>query len=311
MPRGNLPNPFSLQDIGKHPLYEKALGLLNVHEKLRPLSDKERNIFIRHSIAAIMGIGINAENAASASEHVWPDLPRGAWRQSIGKDSVTCLICGQKMERITREHLRGHGCGVVEYKRFFGIPGNVQLARGDPEYRAPAEIPNPFKLKNIAGHPLFEKAMALAKERQKVMPMAPEEANAFIREAIAEMMGVDGARVKSMAAWPKPESPDAWQDSIAHDEITCMICGGKMRLLTNAHLRRHGGDKNDYRRHFGFPPDVQLACPDLLEEKRRSIAKNQIWKFRNGGKIRSEKRKAESAEPVLDFNQLLGLNELD
>lgn len=136
---------------------------------------------------------------------------------------------------------------------------------------------NPWEMVDITQHRLYKTAMRVALRQKKTINMKPKSLTKYIRRLIAEMTGYGKTEGESKKDWPIPESPTAWEESIGDDYIVCMICGMKGQLLTEPHLRHHGGSKAEYRRHFHIPRDVQLAARSFLECRRKSILKNKIW----------------------------------
>jgi len=49
-------------------------------------------------------------------------------KKSIGKNAVTCLICGKSMKTLTRHLKTAHNLKPGQYKKQFGIPGKQSLA---------------------------------------------------------------------------------------------------------------------------------------------------------------------------------------
>ena len=139
---------------------------------------------------------------------------------------------------------------------------------------------NPMQMADISKHPLFEKAYELAVKDKRTMH--PHEIAKQIRLIIASLTGVGysvpGAR--TIQSWPLPTSQDGWKESIQEDYIQCLICGERKKLLTEPHIKKHGGTKNEYREHFFIPPGTALASKKLIERRRDDIKTSEIWKAR-------------------------------
>lgn len=163
------------------------------------------------------------------------------------------------------------------------------------------KYPNPATIKDVSEHPLYEKAREALVERRQVIPVPEDMEESVIREIIADLMNCGKEK------WPEPESPDAWRKSLGKDYVVCMICGEQMKLLTKAHLKRHGADKASYRRHFHIPSDVPLASESLLDERRRAMSLNRIWLYKNGKKPPREKKEKKEDVANETFDSLLGL----
>lgn len=164
---------------------------------------------------------------------------------------------------------------------------------------------NPFSVKDIRKHPLYEQAVEKLKEKTFIVPLSPETEEKELRFIIADMMNL---KYKRTDQWPVVTDPEAWKESIHEDHVVCMICGEELKLLTKAHLRKHGGDKAEYRRHFHIPFNVPLASDNLLEERRKAMGRNKIWKYKKERPpIKKKVEKVEKIEAV-NFDDLLGLS---
>src|SRR5262245_52482653 len=51
--------------------------------------------------------------------------------------------------------------------------------------------------------------------------------------------------------------------AVQEDSISCLICGGVFRQLTNTHLRSHGTTAGEYKVHFGYNRGRPLMCRTL------------------------------------------------
>jgi hypothetical protein len=51
--------------------------------------------------------------------------------------------------------------------------------------------------------------------------------------------------------------------AVTEEGITCLLCGGTFRQLTNTHLRGHGMAADEYKRHFGYNRRRALMCGAL------------------------------------------------
>jgi predicted transcriptional regulator len=54
--------------------------------------------------------------------------PVGNWRKSIGKQTITCLACGEKWKQLSNRHLQTHGLDSRTYRAQYGIPQTQALA---------------------------------------------------------------------------------------------------------------------------------------------------------------------------------------
>jgi predicted transcriptional regulator len=50
------------------------------------------------------------------------------WRKSIGKETITCLECGERRKQLPNRHLQTHGLDSRSYRAKYGIPQTQALA---------------------------------------------------------------------------------------------------------------------------------------------------------------------------------------
>jgi len=65
------------------------------------------------------------EAVGAAAEEVAPAMSA---KKSIGKNSITCLICGKSMKTLSRHLKTEHDLKPGAYRKQFGIPGKQALA---------------------------------------------------------------------------------------------------------------------------------------------------------------------------------------
>ena len=99
-------------------------------------------------------------------------------------------------------------------------------------------------------------------------------------------------------AWQPPDEPASLQMLLAdprlavqEDCIVCLICGGRLRQLTNTHLLAHATDVAAYRTRFGYNRRRALMCLAL----RRFYAERAV---RSGLADRIQRR------PIMDTPEL-------
>jgi predicted transcriptional regulator len=52
----------------------------------------------------------------------------GDWRQSIGREKITCLVCGNEFKQLSPAHLKVHGMTARDYREKFGMPPTQPLS---------------------------------------------------------------------------------------------------------------------------------------------------------------------------------------
>jgi predicted transcriptional regulator len=63
-----------------------------------------------------------------AAEQVETAKPALSAKRSIGKNAITCLICGKEMKTLARHLKTAHGLKPGQYRKQFGIPSSQSLA---------------------------------------------------------------------------------------------------------------------------------------------------------------------------------------
>lgn len=143
---------------------------------------------------------------------------------------------------------------------------------------------DPMTMPDITKHPLYQDGLKLALKRQAKIPMSPAETTMFIRLSIDGLTRIpeNNGLGECMRTWKTPAGENEWKDYITDDYIECMICGVRKLILTEAHLRSHGGSREIYRRHFHIPANVPLTARKTSEKRSRDMKRTQIWKLKNG-----------------------------
>ncbi len=89
--------------------------------------------------------------------------------------------------------------------------------------------------------------------------------------SVAEHLGALTAEEPEAAA-AKPEPAVAIRRSVSRDQITCLVCGGKHKVLKRHLSVAHQLTPADYRELFGLKRDYPMAAPSYVQE-RAEIAK--------------------------------------
>jgi predicted transcriptional regulator len=89
--------------------------------------------------------------------------------------------------------------------------------------------------------------------------------------SVAEHLGALATEQPEAAA-PKPEPAVAIRRSVSRDQITCLVCGGKHKVLKRHLAVAHQLTPAEYRELFGLKRDYPMAAPSYVEE-RAEIAK--------------------------------------
>ena len=124
---------------------------------------------------------------------------------------------------------------------------------------------NPDKPMEFIQQAVFDAKQALMENDVKIAQMQAEKENQDNKEKF-QYVPVDKANfaIKGRAQIAA---------AIGDDEITCCICGKKMKSL-GAHLKRfHHVDPKEYIRVCGYPEGTNLMAKNVLEKSREIVKK--------------------------------------
>lgn len=109
-------------------LLEMAKDIVIAHATTTPMSKEELLKEIQDVYAALSalekGVDIIAETEVVAEE-VKPAISA---KKSIGKNAITCIICGESMKTLSRHLMAKHNMKAAAYRKEFGIPRTQALA---------------------------------------------------------------------------------------------------------------------------------------------------------------------------------------
>ena len=92
-----------------------------------------------------------------------------------------------------------------------------------------------------------------------------------VSKTLKELSAGSGEILAVMRPLPESAPIQDWKASIGKNEITCMICGKSMKILT-PHLKKHNITPREYRKQFEIPAQTPLASK-AYRAKRSKIAK--------------------------------------
>jgi predicted transcriptional regulator len=84
--------------------------------------------------------------------------------------------------------------------------------------------------------------------------------------AVAQNLGAL-ANEEPEATAPKPEPAVAIRRSVSRDQITCLVCGGKHKVLKRHLAVAHQLTPVEYRELFGLKRDYPMAAPSYVQER--------------------------------------------
>ena len=109
-------------------LLEMAKDIVIAHASTTAMSKEDLLKEIQDVYAALSalekGVDIVAETEVVAEE-VKPAISA---KKSIGKNAITCIICGESMKTLSRHLMAKHNMKASAYRKEFGIPRTQALA---------------------------------------------------------------------------------------------------------------------------------------------------------------------------------------
>jgi predicted transcriptional regulator len=96
-------------------------------------------------------------------------------------------------------------------------------------------------------------------------PLSVSEVSSVI-VSVAENLSALAAQ-QTESAPPKPEPAVAIRRSVSRDQITCLVCGGKHKVLKRHLSVAHKLTPPEYREMFGLKRDYPMAAPSYVEER--------------------------------------------
>jgi len=105
-------------------LLEMAGEIVMAHASTNAMSKDELLKELQEVYAALVALEKGEEVGAAAVE----TKPAMTAKKSIGKNTITCLICGESMKTLTRHLMSKHNLKPGAYRKQFGISSKQSLA---------------------------------------------------------------------------------------------------------------------------------------------------------------------------------------
>ncbi len=106
--------------------------------------------------------------------------------------------------------------------------------------------------------------------------------------SVAEHLGALATEEPEAAA-AKPEPAVAIRRSVSKDQITCLVCGGKHKVLKRHLAVAHQLTPAEYRELFGLKRDYPMAAPNYVQERAEIAKRIGLGRPRKGGAGRRTK----------------------
>lgn len=178
-------------------LLEMAKDIVIAHATTTPMSKEDLLKEIQDVYAALSalekGVVVVAETEVVAEE-IKPAL---SGKKSIGKNAITCIICGESMKTLSRHLMSKHNMKASAYRKEFGIPRTQALAS-----KAYSETRKQMAIESGLGEKLaVARAATAAKKsaagKEKKAPVVAKEKKAA--PAVVKDQKATAAKAKSKA----------------------------------------------------------------------------------------------------------------
>jgi predicted transcriptional regulator len=108
----------------------KDLVMMQVQTSKLPLEDMYK--ILQKTYANLMELKVQEDAREGVGKE--ENGTRGtssAWKNSIKKSSIVCLICGAAFKQLSIRHLKNHGLNARSYRVKYGIPRKQPLSAKD------------------------------------------------------------------------------------------------------------------------------------------------------------------------------------
>ena len=109
-------------------LLEMAKDIVIAHATTTAMSKEELLKEIQEVYAALSALEKGVEVVAEAEVVAEEVKPAISAKKSIGKNAITCIICGESMKTLSRHLMAKHNMKASAYRKEFGIPRTQALA---------------------------------------------------------------------------------------------------------------------------------------------------------------------------------------
>lgn len=159
-------------------LLEMAKDIVIAHATTTSMSKEELLKEIQDVYAALSALEKGVEVIAETEVVAEEVKPAISAKKSIGKNAITCLICGESMKTLSRHLMAKHSMTAAVYRKEFGIPRSQALAaKAYSETRKQMAIENGLGEKlALARAATAEKKGAAVKEKKAVAAKAKKKA---------------------------------------------------------------------------------------------------------------------------------------
>lgn len=109
-------------------ILEMAKDIVIAHAKTTPMTKEELLKEIKEVYASLSALEKGDEDIDVEFVQAEEVKPAMSAKKSIGKNAITCLICGKSMKTLGRHLMSEHEMKASAYRKEFGIPRTQALA---------------------------------------------------------------------------------------------------------------------------------------------------------------------------------------
>ena len=121
---------------------------------------------------------------------------------------------------------------------------------------------------------------------------------------VGHLVGLVGSRLASLAAEeanavpPAPEPAVPIRRSIGKDQMTCLICGQKQKLLKRHLATAHELTPDQYRERFGLKSDYPMVAPSYAKARSEMALRIGLGRPKKGRPAKRGRPPKEAAAPT-------------
>lgn len=158
-------------------ILEMAADIVIAHAKTTPMTKEELLKEIKEVYASLAGLGKDDDDITVEFVQAEEVKPLMSAKKSIGKNAITCLICGDSMKTLARHLTSKHDMKPGAYRKQFGIPRTQALAaKAYSESRKQMALASGLGEKLIAARAAGAAKRAAAPKAKKVSVKAKKSA---------------------------------------------------------------------------------------------------------------------------------------
>jgi predicted transcriptional regulator len=164
-------------------LLEMAKDIVIAHATTTPMSKEDLLKEIQDVYAALSALEKGVDVVVEAEVVAEEVKPAISAKKSIGKNAITCIICGESMKTLSRHLMAKHNMAAKDYRKEFGISRTQALAA-----KSYSETRKKMAIESGLGEKLAAARVATAEQKnaagkEKKAPAVNKEKKAAVAKA--------------------------------------------------------------------------------------------------------------------------------